>query len=214
MLLMIKRILSSIDLFFGYLMSVFMRFFLYVFSFALCTLGVLDILITPFSDESSDDIFSFSLNELDNLEALVILVFIFVTVRFFKRSKAEGVTLWLRSKSYVFVSAVSVMFSFAIYVFVIMLVMIDRGVINPSVFYENSDLEYFSTVIFSILALYAFTPLPQLGWLQKIRDKKESIVTEPDQPSDFTHAENDSVDSDETDSSHSSSLNSDQPDNK
>jgi len=206
MLLMIKRILSSIDLFFGYLMSVFMRFFLYVFSFALCTLGVLDILITPFSDESSDDIFSFSLNELDNLEALVILVFIFVTVRFFKRSKAEGVTLWLRSKSYVFVSAVSVMFSFAIYVFVIMLVMIDRGVINPSVFYENSDLEYFSTVIFSILAL--------LGWLQKIRDKKESIVTEPDQPSDFTHAENDSVDSDETDSSHSSSLNSDQPDNK
>ncbi len=217
----IKKVLTSIDFFFGFLASVLMRVLLYVFSFFVCVLTVLDVLTTPFSDESSDAIFSFSLNELDNLEALAILAFIFVTVRFFRRSKAEGVTLWLCLKSYAFVSAVSVAFSSIIYLLVLMLVMFDRGEISPSFFYENSDLQYFSNAIFSMLALYAFAPLPKLGWLQKMSGKQEEVVSEPEQPNDFTHSEKGSVDSniDETDSSHSSSSHSssshsDKTDNK
>jgi hypothetical protein len=216
MSLMIKKILTSIDLFFGYLAFALMKTLLYVFSFILCISSVLDILTTPFYDESSYDEFSFSLNELDNLEALVILVFTFVTVRFFRHSKAEGVTLWLCLKSYVFVSAVSVLFSATIYLLVIMYVTIDRGEIGSSVFDENSDLQYFSNATFLLLVLYAFAPLPKLGWLQKIRGKKEEVVSETEQPNDFTYSEKGSVDSNiyEADSSHSSSFNSDKTDNK
>lgn len=216
MSMMIKKVLTTIDFFFGSLASALMKILLYVFSFVFCISVVLDILTTPFSDESSDALFSFSLYELDNLEALVILTFIFVTVRFFRRSKAEGVRLWLCLKSYVFVSAVSVMFLSTIYLIVIMLVMIDRGEIGPSIFDENSDLLYFSDAIFSILALYAFAPLPKLVWLQKIRGKQEEVVSEPEQRNDFTNSEKGSVDSNiyEADSSHSSSFNSDKTDNK
>ncbi|RBO83479.1 hypothetical protein [Marinomonas aquiplantarum] len=212
----IKKVLTSIDSFFGFLASVLMRVLLYVFSFIVCVLTVLDVLTTPFYDESSDAIFSFSLNELDNLEAVVILTFIFVTVRFFRRSKAEGVTLWPCLKSYVFVSAVSVAFSSIIYLLVLMLVMFDRGEISLSVFDEHSDLQYFSNAIFTMLALYAFAPLPKLGWLQKMSGKQEEVVSEPDQSNDFTHSEKGSVDSNmnETDSSHSSSFHLDKTDNK
>ena len=173
MSLTIKKTFTSIDFFLGFLASALMRVLLYVFSFVFCVLGVIALLIEPFMGEANADSFNLSFNELDNLEILVILAFIFVTVRFFKRSKSEGISVWLRLKSYVFISALVGVFYISIFAFILGMVLEDQGDIGISDLNEFGDLQYFSFCLLYLIALYAFAPLPKLGWFSKLV-KKES----------------------------------------
>lgn len=190
MSLTIKKIFTSIDFFLGFLASTLMRVLLYVFSFVFCVLGVVALLIEPFMDEANADSFNFSLNELDNLEILVVLAFIFVTVRFFKRSKSEEFSVWLRLKSYVFISALVGVFYISIFAFILGMVLEDQGDIGISDLNEFGDLQYFSFCLLYLISLYAFAPLPKLGWFSKgVKKESEPEVkkeAEPvSEPTDF-----------------------------
>ena len=179
MSLRIKKTLNFIDLFFGYLMSALIHISLYVLSFFICVLGVWDIFTTPFFDESKDDVFrfdSYSTMEVDSLEILAMLLFVFVTVRFFKLGKAEGLTRWLCLKSYVFVSAVSLIVPFTVSLYFILIKIFEYGMLYETVVEEDADLLYFGSAIFYILALYAFTALPKLSRLQKIQNQIKARV--------------------------------------
>ncbi|WP_417436858.1 hypothetical protein [Idiomarina abyssalis] len=173
MSLTIKKVLTSIDFFFGFLASILMRFFLYVFSFVFCVFGVVGLLISPFIDESNTDSFNFSFNELDHLEILVILTFVFTTIRFFKRSKSEGVSVWLGLKRYVFISAVIFVFYMSIFFFIFVALLQSQGDIAISDLDLYADLQYFSFCLLYLVCLYGFAPLPKLGWFSKVV-KKES----------------------------------------
>lgn len=182
MSLTIKRLLGQFDLFLGYITSVLMHVFLYAFSVVFCVLGVAAFIFGPFET-------GFSLNELDNLELLGFACFVFVMVRFFKRSKSVGLSVWLRLKRYVFISALVTAFYSTIFAFVLMSLLHSHGELGISDLNANSDFQYFSFCILYLLSLYAFTPLPKLSWMSKDTEKQGSIEKPDAEPASANSTE-------------------------
>ncbi|MCV2402935.1 hypothetical protein OFY17_08585 [Marinomonas sp. C2222] len=160
MLLSIKRLLGLFDLSLGYLLSWIMRACLYVFTLLFFILCAFFIFYTPFED-------SLNISELDNLELLVVVIFIGVSIRFFIRSKMEGLSVWQRIRHYVLVSIVANAVSSLIYMSYLITLLYQRGEFGISDAEAYDDFTFFASSIFYILALYAFTPLPKLSWLSK-----------------------------------------------
>ncbi len=170
---MIKNVLAYVDLFLGYLTSALMRVLLYGLTIIFTLLTVLNVLIEPFE-------YRFDLNELDNLELLIQIVFILVTVRFFKRSKSEGKAFWPCLKSYCFISSFLSMVFLAVTALVLMVILEQEGEIGRSDLYTYSDLQYFLFSGIYLLALYSLTPLPKLNLIKKTVKKQDSENNDSD----------------------------------
>ena len=170
---MIKNVFTYVDLFFGYLTSALMRVLLYGLTGVLTLLAILTIMIGPFENR-------FDLNELDNFEIVIQIVFILITVRFFKRSKSEGIAFWPRLKSYCFISTFLSILSLAFTALALILILEQEGEIGRSDLYGLPDFEYFLFSGLYILALHAFTPLPKLNLIKKTVKKQDSENNDSD----------------------------------
>ncbi|TDR15507.1 hypothetical protein [Marinomonas communis] len=170
---MMKNILAYADLFLGYLTSVLMRVLLYGLTAIFTLAAILVVLIGPFEGR-------FDLNELDNLELVVQIVFVLITVRFFKRSKSEGIAFWPCLKSYCFISTfLSILFLAAIALAFLMLLK-QEGEIGRSDLYRLPDFKYFLFSGLYLLVLHAFTPLPKLNLIKKTVKKQDSENNDSD----------------------------------
>ena len=168
-----KNILAYADLFLGYLTSVLMRVLLYGLTAIFTLAAILVVLIGPFEGR-------FDLNELDNLELVVQIVFVLITVRFFKRSKSEGIAFWPCLKSYCFISTfLSILFLAAIALAFLMLLK-QEGEIGRSDLYRLPDFKYFLFSGLYLLVLHAFTPLPKLNLIKKTVKKQDSENNDSD----------------------------------
>lgn len=178
MLLSIKRLLGLFDLSLGYLSAWIMRALLYLFATLLSIFSVLYVFVLPFED-------SFSLNELDNLELLVVIAFIGASIRLFVRGKMEGLSVWQRIRHYALVSVVANAFSSLVYMSFLMALLYQRGELGISDAEAYDDFTFFASSIFYILALYAFTPLPKLAWFSKKKASNDELEV-PQQADFFT----------------------------
>ena len=166
---MIKNVFTYVDLFFGYLTSALMRVILYGLS-AICTLSaVLFVLVVPFEG-------NFDLNELDTLELLVLAFFVLVSVRFFKRRKQEGITLWSRIKSYCSVSIFLSLLALALGCIALVIALDKERELGASDLTLSLELTYFTFSMAYILTLYAFTPLPKISWFSNSESGQIPLV--------------------------------------
>ena len=167
MSLMIKNVFTYVDLFLGYLTSALMRALLYGLTAIFTLLAVLVVLMGPFEGR-------FSLNELDNLELIVQILFVLITARFFKRSKSEGKSFWSHLKSYCFISTFLSIIFLAFTTFMLFILIEQKGEIGRSDLYGLPDFQYFIFSSVYLLTLHAFTPLPKLNLIKKTVKKQDS----------------------------------------
>lgn len=173
MSLMIKNVFTYVDLFLGYLTSALMRVLLYGLTAIFTLLAVLVVLVGPFEGR-------FSLNELDNLELIVQILFVLITARFFKRSKSEGKSFWSHLKSYCFVSTFLSIVFLAFTVLALWVILEQEGEIGRSDLNALPDFEYFLFSGLYLLALHAFTPLPKLHLIKNTVKKQDSKNNDSD----------------------------------
>jgi magnesium-transporting ATPase (P-type) len=162
MSLMFKKMLNGTDLLFGYTMYFLIGICIFAFSLAFCALGLFYFAYMPFEGD-------FSFNELDNLELLGFLIFIFVTVRFLVRSQSKGESFWAIFTTYVFLLSVTTAFCFAVSCVLLVVFVLKHGQFGISDF--QHDVYYFAFFIVHLVVIYALTPLPELNWFSK--DSKE-----------------------------------------
>lgn len=197
MLSMVKNVFAYVDLFFGYLTSALMRVILYGLTVIFTLLALLAVLIGPFENR-------FDLNELDNFEIVIQIVFLLITVRFFKRSKSQGIAFWPRLKSYCFISTFLSIIFLAFTALALMLILDQEGEIGRSDLIKLPDFQYFIFSGVYLLALHAFTPLPKLNLIKKTVKKDKSKNSDANWlETDQTNFLTDSSDNTRTDSMNS-----------
>jgi hypothetical protein len=160
MWLISKKILNVIDLIVGHLASFVMSLFIGFFTVLLCFVSFYFLFYMPFDG-------NLSLNELDNLELLGFFLFIAVLRRFFVRSGSIGKSFSEIVTSYVVISAGAA--AFYLTVSCLLLVFVSKKEqIGVSDFQEDDFYLIFFVVY--LIALYALTPLPKIGWIQAFKD--------------------------------------------
>ncbi len=172
MWLITKKILNAIDLMVGHTVSFFMSLFIIFVTVLLCLVSLYFLFYLPFDG-------NLSLNELDNLELLGFFLFVIVLRRFFVRSGSVGESFSEIVTRYVVISAGAA--AFFLTVSCLLLVLASKKEQLSVSDFQKDDIYLVFFVVY-LVALYALTPLPKLGWIPKDAKKHDSAKVQETEP--------------------------------
>jgi hypothetical protein len=150
-----KAVLNVIDILSGRLLAAIMIPLLYISMLLFALAMPVWLSLSVFEYQSG-------LDDLDSLEALLLLLLSAVSIRFFWRSQQQRMGVWWQLKRFIFVvgfvSLVYCCIGFFSYVFILY----EEGQINQSDLVGLDDLEFFAVGVVLFFSIFAAAPLPPL----------------------------------------------------
>lgn len=162
-----KPLLNTLDIILGHFVRGLITFFLYVFIGLLATASLLIIPISFFEYNSG-------IADLDLAEIGLFILLLATVWRFYNRCQHVALTWWQGLKRFALAVAFAELIYTFIYFYIVYFVISEQGEIGVAFFERNTDLEIFTSVLFSIVAIYAATPLPSL-----VKDKEPELIDAP-----------------------------------
>lgn len=150
-----KAVLNVIDILSGRLLAVIMIPLLYISMLLFALAMPVWLSLNVFEYQSG-------LDDLDSLEALLLLLLSAVSIRFFWRSQQQGMSIWWQLRRFIFVlgivSLIYCFIGFSLYGFILY----KEGQIIQSDVVGSDDIEFFVVGAVLFFSIFAAAPLPPL----------------------------------------------------